>query len=83
VRVTLGQTLISVLHPTVPNGFGVRIVFPLSIAANGARLEMPVYVDASGFVIGPAAVTLTSLSFSRPVATEEHLLSVLYGRAKS
>jgi hypothetical protein len=44
-----------------------------------------IYSDALGFVYGPAEVSLYATGVGTPVAsaTERHLLSLLYGRAKA
>ena len=49
------------------------------------RVQVPVVIDALGFVSGPAEVSLTAMSLKRPAssATEHRLLSLLYSRAKA
>jgi hypothetical protein len=81
VRILLGRTNISVLHPAFPHSFGFRIFVHLTFAARGLHIPASLYLDVLGFVVGPAGVGLESISFSRPVPTEQHLLSVLYSRA--
>jgi hypothetical protein len=76
-----GQATALLLHPAVPHSFGLRVVVPITVAGNGVRARLRVYVDSEGFVAGPATIGLTSLSFSQPAPTVPHLLSVLYGRA--
>jgi hypothetical protein len=82
VQIRLGHATASLLHLALPHSSGLRIVVPMTVAANGVRVPLRVYVDSEGFVVGPATVGLTGFSFSHPVPTLPHLLSVLYGRAK-
>jgi hypothetical protein len=81
VGITFGRTRISVLHPMLPHSVGFRIVIPVTYTVHTLRIPVRIYLDTTGFVVGPAQVSLTSISFSSPLPNEQHLLSVLYGRA--
>jgi hypothetical protein len=68
--------------PEVQGGFGYRISVP--VLGTPSTIEAPhIYVDAFGFVSGPAEIALTAIGFPQPVPEEadEHLLSLLAGRA--
>jgi hypothetical protein len=68
--------------PGVPGGFGYRI--SVTVLGTPSTIEAPhVYVDAFGFLSGPAEIALTATGFPQPVPEEadEHLLSLLAGRA--
>jgi hypothetical protein len=56
-----------------------------SSSPSASRVQIPVYIDTLGFLVGPAHVGLTATSLKRPAssATEHRLLSVLYSRAKA
>jgi hypothetical protein len=84
-RFSLGRTTVSPLHPALPRSFGIRIVIPFTFTVNGLAVHTRLYVDGFGFIVGPAGVSLTTLRFTYPVptSTEQRLLSLLYGRAKS
>jgi hypothetical protein len=84
-RFSLGRTIVSPLHPTLPRSFGIRVVIPFTFTINGMVVHTGLYVDGFGFIVGPAGVSLTTLRFTYPVpaSTEQRLLSLLYGRAKS
>jgi hypothetical protein len=49
------------------------------------RVQISLYIDAFGFLAGPAQVKLSAISVKRPAssATEHRLLSLLYSRAKA
>jgi hypothetical protein len=81
-RVTFGRTTLTFPHPTVPRSFGLRLVFPFTVIGTVRSIGGSFDVDAFGFVAGPAAISLTSFGFSGPAPTEQHLLSLLYSRAK-
>jgi hypothetical protein len=50
----------------------------------GGEIRARVYMDVFGFVSGPAEISLTAFGISRPVpsATEQHLLPLLFSRAR-
>jgi hypothetical protein len=81
-RVTVGRTTLSLLHPAVGHSFGLRVAFPFTITGPARSIGSTFYADAIGFFVGPAGIGLTTLSFSHPPATEQHLLSVLFSRAR-
>jgi hypothetical protein len=80
---TLGRTTVSVLHPTVPRSFGLRVVIPFAGTVNGLTVQTRLYVDGFGFVVRRAGVSLVTIRFTYPVpaATEQRLLSLLHSRA--
>jgi hypothetical protein len=82
---SLGRTTVSALHPALPRSFGMRVVVPFALTVNGLKVDTRLYVDALAFIVGRAAVSLVTLRFTYPVpaATEQRLLSLLYGRAKA
>ncbi len=82
-RITPGATRISMLATSVPHSFGVRLLIPLTVSANGVALQMRFYIDAFGFVVGRSAIGLTAFGLSNPVPGEQDLLSLLYGRAST
>lgn len=81
VRTLLGRTNISVLHPTIPHSLGFRIVVHVTYVVHGSRIRVRIYADGFSFFVGPAEVSLSTISFSSPVPTEQQLLSALYSRA--
>jgi hypothetical protein len=86
ISFSLGRVAISPLPHLLSRSFALRIVIPLSFARAGSvPFHTHVYVDALGFVTGPAEISLTATGFSSPVptATEQRLLSLLYSRAKT
>jgi hypothetical protein len=52
---------------------------------NGKEDRPPFYEDTLGFIVGPAEIVLHTFGSPRPfpAATERHLLSLLYSRAKA
>jgi hypothetical protein len=66
----------------VPGGFGFHISTDVTGAASGFAV---LYIDVLGFVDGRTEATLTATSTSHPIApaTEQHLLSLLRGRARA
>jgi hypothetical protein len=52
---------------------------------SAARIQVPLYIDAFGFVVGRAQVGMTATSVKRPAssATEHRLLALLYRRANA
>jgi hypothetical protein len=84
-QVKLGKTTVSLLIPSVPQSFGLEIVVPLTISIKGITLHSGVYVHGNGFLAGPALISLTTISLSKPFpsASEQHLLSLLSARAKT
>jgi hypothetical protein len=78
---TVGRATLTVLHPSVPRSFGLRVVVPFTITGTLRSISASVEVDAYGFVAGRTAVSLLRLSFSGPVSADTHLLSLLYERA--
>jgi hypothetical protein len=84
VRITFGRPGISVFHPMLPHSVGFRIVISVTYTVLGVlRIPERIYLDSVGFVVGPAQVSLTSISLSHPLPTERHLMSVLYSRASA
>jgi hypothetical protein len=83
VRLLIGHTTLSVLHPPVPGSLGLRIVVPFTIVGPAGSLTASLEVDGVGFVHGAAAVNLLATGTGGPLPTEQHLLSVLYGRGKA
>jgi hypothetical protein len=66
--------------------FAVRVRALVSgTTAAGAHVQVPVYIDAFAVPAGAAEVNMSVTRTLRPPpsATESHLLSVLYGRARS
>jgi hypothetical protein len=58
-------------------------MIPVSFGRGRLLFRTHAYFDAFGFVRGPAEVSLTATGYSSPVpsATEQRLLSLLYGRS--
>jgi hypothetical protein len=80
------QVTVQALAPPLPadrTSFGVRILLTVSAAQPTARRTIRSYIDVLGFAAGRAEIGLTARSTRRPVstATEQHLLSLLHGRA--
>ena len=73
------------LMPGADGSFGLRLTTTV-IGRNlrGGEIRTRVYIDEFGFVSGPAEITLTAFGVSRPVpsATEQHLLPLLFSRAR-
>jgi RHS repeat-associated protein len=71
--------------PGADGSFGLRLTTTV-IGRNlrGGEIRTRVYIDAFGFVSGPAEITLTAFGVSRPVpsATEQRLLPLLFSRAR-
>jgi len=86
-RIRYGSVTVSRLPyplPGVPGGFGYRIaVAILGVPATIEPTQPYLYVDAFGFVSGPAEVALLATAFPRPVPQEvdKRLLSLLQSRA--
>jgi hypothetical protein len=79
-----GKVSVSAGSPPAPGttgSFALRLTS--SVTARGTRI--PFYLDILGFVVGPAEVTLFTISLPGPfpAATEEQLFSLLVGRAKA
>jgi hypothetical protein len=81
--IRFGSTRISVLHPTLPHSFGLRVVVPVTFTIAGLPVPVRIYIDQVGFVVGPAVVGLNDISFSGRFGMEQRLLSLLYSRAKA
>jgi hypothetical protein len=73
------------LLPGADGSFGLRLTTTV-IGRNfrGGKIRTRVYIDVFGFVSGPAEISLTAFGVSRPVpsATEQHLLPLLFSRAR-
>lgn len=73
------------LLPGADGSFGLRLTTTV-IGRNlrGGEIRTRVYIDVFGFVSGPAEISLTAFGVSRPVssATEQHLLPLLFSRAR-
>ena len=86
-RVHYGPVTVSRLPyplPGVPGSFGYRIaVAILGVPSTVEPIQPHLYVDAFGFLAGPAEVALLATAFPRPVPQEvdERLLSLLQSRA--
>jgi hypothetical protein len=83
-----GPVSISSLPNSLPGAdgsFGLRLA-TTAIGRNlrGGQILTRVYTDVFGFVSGPAEINLTATGLPRPVpsATEQRLLSLLFGRAQ-
>jgi hypothetical protein len=71
--------------PGADGSYGLRLTTTV-IGRNlrGGEIRTRVYMDVFGFVSGPAEINLTAIGVSRPVpsATEQHLLPLLFSRAR-
>ncbi len=83
ISLSVGRLVLSPLPHSLPRSFAFRITMPLTFGRAGRWLHTRAYLDALGFVRGPAVVSMTAAGYSSPVptATEQRLLSLLYGRA--
>jgi hypothetical protein len=73
------------LLPGAAGSFGLRLTTTVTGRnLRGGQIRTRVYMDVFGFVSGPAQISLTALGVSRPVpsATEQHLLPLLFSRAR-
>jgi hypothetical protein len=80
---TIGKVSIQSGNPPAPGtsgGFGWRITVPLTVR----QISVAYYLDILGFVYGPTVVTLVSTGLLQPfpAAAQQHLFSLLLGRAK-
>jgi hypothetical protein len=80
---SIGTVSIQSGNPPAPGtsgGFGWRITVPLTVR----RIRVGYYLDILGFVYGPTVVTLVSTGLLQPfpAAAQQHLFSLLLGRAK-
>jgi hypothetical protein len=73
------------LLPGADGSFSLRLTTTV-IGRNlrGGEIRTRVYIDEFGFLSGPAEISLTAFGISRPVpsATEQHLLPLLFSRAR-
>jgi hypothetical protein len=73
------------LLPGADGSFSLRLTTTV-IGRNvrGGEIRTRVYIDEFGFLSGPAEISLTTFGVSRPVpsATEQHLLPLLFSRAR-
>ena len=87
--VHLGAITTTALPDVLPAGqqsFGVGVSMSASGPSGGGKqANVPIFLDSFALLAGPAEVnlTLTSVSHPVPVATERHLLSLLYDRAQA
>jgi hypothetical protein len=72
--------------PGAPGSFGIRIAITiLGVPAAIEPTQPHLYIDAFGFLSGPAEVDLIATAFPQPVSeeAEARLLSLLYSRAQA
>jgi hypothetical protein len=80
---SVGRLTLSSLPHSVSGSFGLRFTIPMTFGRGSLLFRTNVYLDAFGFVKGPAQVSLSATGYSSPVpsSTEQRLLSLLYSRA--
>jgi hypothetical protein len=83
VHLVAGHTTLAVMHPSVPQSIGLRIVVPFTVVGTARSVSASLEVDGLTFTQGPAVVNLLTAGTGGRLSSEQRLLSVLYNRAKA